>query len=226
MATQRKKAEAAPKVEQEFDDKIVYEFGGPAGVLGIMLFAPCMMYFFYACLENNNGRMLYPNSFEDIGPFFGRLAGYISHAAPSVYGFKVYVIFCLFEAVLAWYMPGPIVKGLPIPSENNRQLEYRCNGVSSFYATAVVAFVLHNTGVFPLTDIIDNWGTIMTAAIICANLITVVMYLIGVVSQKGYRMSGNAIYDLFMGAFLNPRIGRYVPSRCVSCNSCKYVRIS
>ena len=41
-------------------------------------------------------------------------------------------------------------------------------------------------------------GTIMTASIICANLITVVMWLLSVVTKKGIRMSGNHVYDLFM----------------------------
>ena len=208
-----KKAEEKPstaeEIDKKLDEEIVYEFGGPVGVLGIMLFAPCMMLYFWACLEYNHGRMMTPSSVDDIGPFFSRLYGYISDkAAPSYYGFKVYIIFCTFQAVLAWFMPGPIVKGLPIPSENNKQLEYRCNGVSSFYATVVVAFTLNHYGIFPLTDIMNNWGTLMTAAIICANLITLITYLTGIISGKAFRMSGNPIYDLFMGPFLNPRIGR------------------
>ena len=186
------------------------EFGGPFGVLAIMIFAPCMMYYFWACMELNHGRMLVPPSWEDAPAYFEAVVQFIvNNAGPTAYGFKVYIVFCLFEFALAWFMPGPIVKGLPIPSENGRQLEYRCNGVTSFYATLVVAYVLHQRGIFPLTQIIEHWGEIMTAAIIAANLITVVTYLVGVISRRAFRMSGNVVYDVFMGAFLNPRIGRY-----------------
>lgn len=205
----QKKADSAADIEKKLDEEVIYEFGGPLGALSIMLIAPCMMYYFYSCLQLNHGRMLTPHSWEDAPAFFRGLLAYIgTHAAPTTFGFTVYLLFCLFQFVLAWYMPGPIVKGLPIPSENGRQLEYRCNGVTSFYATLVVAFALHHYGIFPLTLIIERWGEIMTAAIVTANIITVLTYLVGVVSRRAFRMSGNVMYDIFMGAFLNPRIGR------------------
>lgn len=55
---------------------------------------------------------------------------------------------------------GPIVKGLPIPSMNNQKLDYRCNGLSSWYLTLAVSVALHVTGIFPLSSIIDHFGEV------------------------------------------------------------------
>lgn len=50
-------------------------------------------------------------------------------------------------------LPGPNVKGLPIPHEGGRQLNYKCNGVVSVYLTYVVAFALHYTNTWRLTEV-------------------------------------------------------------------------
>ena len=78
----------------------------------------------------------------------------------------IYLGYVVYSAVLAAFWPGPVVMGLPIPSENNRQLPYVCNGVSSFYTTLLTAFALHYTGIFKMQSIVDNFGGIMTVAIL------------------------------------------------------------
>eukprot|EP00638_Chattonella_subsalsa_P009821 CAMPEP_0117771182 /NCGR_PEP_ID=MMETSP0947-20121206/24301_1 /TAXON_ID=44440 /ORGANISM="Chattonella subsalsa, Strain CCMP2191" /LENGTH=318 /DNA_ID=CAMNT_0005596471 /DNA_START=244 /DNA_END=1197 /DNA_ORIENTATION=- len=104
-------------------------------------------------------------------------------------------------------MPGPVIQGLPVPSLNNKKLDYLCNGVSSWYLTLIVAFVLHYWNWFPLTDLIDNFGSIMTWSIITGNVVTVGTYVSAFITGTTHRMSGSIMYDLFMGASLNPRIG-------------------
>ncbi|KAL5513288.1 ERG4_2 [Sanghuangporus vaninii] len=63
------------------------------------------------------------------------------------------------------------------------------------------------SGIFPLTSIIENYGHIMTVAIIYGFAVSFGMYFITVVRGKQIRMSGNFFYDVFMGAALNPRFG-------------------
>jgi hypothetical protein len=48
----------------------------------------------------------------------------------------------------------------------------------------------------------------MTVAIISGFAVTFTVYIVTIIQGKQYRMSGNLMYDLFMGAALNPRLGR------------------
>lgn len=57
-------------------------------------------------------------------PFWNRVYGhFLEKGLPNQYTFTVYLGFCLFEAILAMVLPGPIVKGLPIPHENHRRMQ-------------------------------------------------------------------------------------------------------
>eukprot|EP01098_Paradermamoeba_levis_P006741 TRINITY_DN2804_c0_g1_i1.p1 TRINITY_DN2804_c0_g1~~TRINITY_DN2804_c0_g1_i1.p1 ORF type:complete len:464 (-),score=155.85 TRINITY_DN2804_c0_g1_i1:502-1866(-) len=207
MSKNQKQGNGTGKGEKA-DSEIVYEFGGTTGTTSIMIGAPTIMFYFWICLQFYDGALVRPTSFEDIVPFFQRMWGHlVSGIQPLDYGFKIYLTFTVFEAILAVVMPGPIVKGLPIPSENGKQLSYVCNGVSSFYLTIVTAAALHLSGIFRLTEIVDNFGAVMTASIVVGNVVTWLTYLITVFLGKTHRMSGNFLYDLFMGASLNPRIG-------------------
>ena len=47
-----------------------YEFGGPCGVLSMMIGFPILMYYFWMCMKFNDGHFLYPKSVEEIKPFF------------------------------------------------------------------------------------------------------------------------------------------------------------
>ncbi|KAL2912476.1 C-24(28) sterol reductase [Polyrhizophydium stewartii] len=199
----------ADHTEVRIDKEVVYEFGGPVGVTFMMVFFPLLMFYMWACLEFYEGALVVPASLSDIGPFFGRLAAHVAErAAPTAWAWAVYWAFVVFEALLAVTMPGPVVKGLPVPALNNRQLEYLCNGVSSFYVTLVTSAVLHFTGLFHLSLIIDNLGPLMTVSILSGILTTFATYFGAVVTGTTHRMSGYFAYDLFMGAPLNPRIGR------------------
>ncbi|CAG8661287.1 4534_t:CDS:1, partial [Racocetra fulgida] len=98
--------------------------------------------------------------------------------------------------------------GAPVSSLKGKKLDYLCNGVASWYATIVTSFVLHYYGWFRLTEIIDNFGPLMSAAVITGFVVTLVIYVTTIMQGKEYRMSGYLMYDLFMGAALNPRLGR------------------
>ena len=104
-------------------------------------------------------------------------------------------------------MPGYMQEGLPVPSLGYKTLMYNCNALTSLYATLVTAGALHYTGIFRLTEIIDNFGHLMTVAMIWGFAVSFGMYYIAIWTNTQFRMSGNFIYDVFMGASLNPRIG-------------------
>jgi len=84
---------------------------------------------------------------------------------------------------------------------------YKCHALSSLYATMITAAGLHYYHIFRLTEIIDNYGHIMTVAMIYGFTISFGVYFITVATGNQMRMSGNFAYDVFMGACLNPRVG-------------------
>lgn len=106
-------------------------------------------------------------------------------------------------------MPGVDQEGLPVPSLKYRALLYHCNALSSFYSSLLLAAGLHLTGLFRLPSLIEHFGPIMTVAIIVSFAVTLLIYVLAVGFNYGgepLRMSGNLVYDIFMGASLNPRL--------------------
>jgi len=84
---------------------------------------------------------------------------------------------------------------------------YNCNALLCLWTTIFTAAGLHLSGVFRLTEIIDNFGHIMSVAMIYGFAVSFGMYFHAVATGTQMRMSGSFIYDVFMGASLNPRIG-------------------
>lgn len=119
----------------------------------------------------------------------------------------MYTGLIIFQLLIAFVMPGYKQQGLPVPSLNYKTLTYNCNAVACFYFTVVTAAALHWTNTFRLTEIIDNFGPLMTVAMIWGVAVSFGVYFLTVATGNQIRMSGNFIYDVFMGAILNPRIG-------------------
>lgn len=198
-------------IDHRLDNEIVYEFGGPIGVVAMMIGFPMIMYYFWICLTYHHGKLIGPDSFtlDGFKEFFEVCWTHVKvDAFPTLYATKIYIGFCLVQVLFSYIMPGPWVKGMPVPSLNYAVLDYHCNAVASLYATLILSGVLHYYGILPLTAIIENLGPIMTVAIITGFAITIATYFITIALNKQHRMSGNFFYDLFMGAPLNPRIGK------------------
>ncbi|KAK7687899.1 hypothetical protein QCA50_009118 [Cerrena zonata] len=196
------------KIDQKLDQHLEYEFGGPFGVVAIMTGFPILMYYLWICLVYYDGQLVLPKSADDIQPFLGRMWEHVCEgASPNLYAWKVYTGLIVYQLFLAWVVPGYMQEGLPVPSLGYKTLMYKCNAIGCIYITWITAFLLHYTGVFRLTSIIDNFGHLMSVAMIWGFGVTLSMYIITVAFGKPIRMSGNLIYDIFMGACLNPRIG-------------------
>jgi delta24(24(1))-sterol reductase len=215
------------KRDVQVDNEVKYEFGGPVGVCAMMIGFPCLMYYFWICLEYHQGQLIYPPAqIEQWKPWFvNEIWNMIKQGAyPTRWATQVYMGYVLFSFVLAHVMPGPVIEGLPVPSLNGQkvswchkiikqylnnleQIKYLCNGLSSWYLTLVLSITLHVTGIFRLTSIVDHFGEIMTVAIVWGFVLSTIVYISGIALGKTHRMSGNLFYDYFMGSFLNPRIG-------------------
>ena len=193
------------------DDKDVRiqhrEFGGPIGNFFFIIISHCVLYYFWISQEYYKGAVLAPESIGDIPAFLNRMVNHVKDGAmPNVFAAKVYLGFLLVQTMFALVLPGVTVKGLPIPSEKGKVLTYLCNGVSAWWITLALAFGLNYTGYFRLSQVADNFGPIMTCAIITGDIFAVFLYIYGIVSGRAIRMDGNIVYDFFMGSVLNPRL--------------------
>jgi delta24(24(1))-sterol reductase len=174
----------------------------------MMTLFPVLMYYLWICLWFYDGSLVIPKSADDAWPFLQRMGAHVYHDAyPSRRAFAGYGGLMLFQFALAYVMPGYEQEGLPVPSLNYKTLTYKCNALSSFYATLVTCAALHLSGVYRLTQIIEHFGEYMTVSMIAGFAVSFATYFHAVLTNSAHRMSGNFAYDLFMGAALNPRIG-------------------
>jgi delta24(24(1))-sterol reductase len=115
------------------------EFGGPFGVTILMLVFPCLMYYLTHCLLDHQGALLLPWSWTADGSvIWSGLVPVAFSVWDSVRysheGLLYYSIFCVFQALLAALLPGPIIDGFPIPSLNFMKLQCTC-GISFAFAS-------------------------------------------------------------------------------------------
>ena len=177
------------------------EFGGPIGQLGIVLFSHFLVYYLWISLTFFSGKLFFPQSLPE-------LASYLSYAKPTLLAAYIFLGFVIVQGFFAYVLPGIKVQGLPVAANGNRPLTYNCNGISCWYATLLLAVVLHFTGIFKLNLFADNFGSILSVAVIFANLLTIYLYVLRRIKNNIDSPTGNIICDLFMGAALNPRLGK------------------
>lgn len=198
-------------MDKKLDEHQTYEFGGPLGVTAMMLGFPVLMYYFWICLWYYDGALVHPTSLADVGPFLHRMwAHCVDGAYPTAFAWGTYLGLTAIELFFAWVMPGVEQHGLPVPSLGYKTLLYKCNALWSWYATLILAGVLHYTGIYRLPWIIENFGGIMTVAIVTSYTISATIDILARTVHYGgapLRMSGVAVYDHFMGVSLNPRLG-------------------
>lgn len=187
-----------------------YEFGGPWSTLGLMIFFPCMMYYLFICLWCYDGKLSRPTSLDsnEVMRWANEFCTLTKlHTRPTWSATFLYTGLMIHQLLLAWFMPGVWQDGLPIPSLNGGKLKYYCNALTSWYTTLATIFVFHYVGIVPLPDVFDQLGHLMTIATFYGFAVSVFYYVLPIVRGEAVRMSGNPIYDFFMGASLNPRVG-------------------
>jgi delta24(24(1))-sterol reductase len=193
-----------------------YEFGGTVGNIAVMIFSHVVPYYLWICVELYGGSMVYPGhpavaaqtaKFGGSSSLWTQVSTYMAaHAAPTAFTLAVFSGFLFFEWFLAAIMPGVKTTGLPVPSENNFKYTYKCNALLGWYTLLASIAGLHFSGILPLQIWRDNYGSFITAAILWADALSVIIFAYGVLSGWATRMSGNLVHDFFMGSLLNPRL--------------------
>ena len=192
-----------PKV----DDSGQFEFGGSLGVSVMMITFPLLMYYMWIGQTYYDGHFPMPQSGESLQDFLKHLGNIVYGGAfPKARAWAIYWTFLTFEAVCYLYLPGIYVKGKPLPHEGGKKLDYYCSGQWSWYVTIIVAMALHWSGIFKLYTLIDEFGPLMSVAIISGFSVSIIAYVSAIARGAQHRMTGYPIYDFFMGAELNPRL--------------------
>ncbi|ODV84244.1 hypothetical protein CANARDRAFT_201583 [[Candida] arabinofermentans NRRL YB-2248] len=187
-----------------------YEFGGPAGAIGMMLGFPALMYYMWISAQFYSGKAAWPADGQSWSDFLTvTMYGYLKdYAVPSPTSINVFALFIITQAFLYVSLPGIWTKGQPLTHLDNKQLPYYCNAYATFYFNIVLASVLHYFGIFKIYYILEHFAEIMTCAIVTGFSFSIGLYVYTLTISKDYhRLTGNHLYDMFMGAPLNPRIG-------------------
>ncbi|KAF3391444.1 hypothetical protein F1880_007384 [Penicillium rolfsii] len=202
--------ESASKITNKFTDGAPdeVEFGGSVGAALLMTGFPLLMWYMWIGATYYDGMLPFPDPGQSWSDFICHLCQLVYEGAyPSAKAWAIYWTFFILEAVMYCCMPGVWNLGRPLRHEGGKRLQYYCSAYCSFYATLVITIVLHFTRVFPLYTLIDEFGPIMSVAILSGFLNSFIIYIRAIVCGRTHRLSGSAIYDFFMGAELNPRIG-------------------
>jgi len=200
-------AETSEPENHAVDNSGEREFGGAVGVSAMMIGFPLLMYYMWIGATFYDGHIPTREPGQSWIAFFNHLFDLCyEHAFPHVKAWTIYWTFLIFEGACYLYMPGVYGKGKRLPSLGGKQLEYYCSAVWSWYTTIILAIVLHVSGLFHLYTLIDEFGSIMSVAIISGFLVSIIAYFSALSRGAEHRMTGSPIYDFFMGAELNPRL--------------------
>ena len=192
-----------------FDDEPP-QFGGGFGAALIMIFSHFLLYYLYISLQLHGGALFVPVE-------FGRYATLLwEQAVPTAETCWVYACFIAFQTALGFLLPGLTIQGLPVKSLAGKQLTYNCNGYGAWIVTELVVAALHLSGAFRVQWVAEHYGALMTTMVIFGDLVALGVYALGFVGRvpgEGHpgafrkeRMTGDHVYDFFMGASLNPRL--------------------
>ncbi|KAF8854750.1 Delta(24(24(1)))-sterol reductase like protein [Acephala macrosclerotiorum] len=193
------------------DPKIDYsshfDFGGSWGVSAMIIGFPTLMYYMWIGATFYDGKFPTPAAGESFLDFMKHCGNLVyEYAFPGLFAWEIYWGYLILEGAFYCLLPGVYGYGKPLAHEGGKQLKYYCSGVWSFYTTIILMAGLHWTGIFPLYNIIDQFGPILSVAIISGFGVSIVAYISALLRGAQHRMTGYPIYDFFMGAELNPRL--------------------
>ena len=196
-----------PAKDFKIDHSGKFEFGGSLGTLALMTGFPLLMYYLWIGATYYDGKVPLPRDGQSWA-FFGNhmLQLVYTNAFPHFKAWRIYWIFYIFEVLCYLYMPGFTCYGKPLPHEGGKKLTYYCSAFSSFYFTIFVMAVLHGTGIFHIGVLLDEFGSLMSVAIISGFLVSFYAYFSAFARGAQHQVTGYPIYDFFMGVELNTRL--------------------
>jgi len=207
-------------------------FGGWVGAVILILWSHYILYYFWYCIEKegNNGMLILPISYDSfVKEIASFKVAFLKRCIPDIRTCFAYLSFFVCQIILAAIVPGITVHGLPIGvPPKQKTLKYLCNGYLCYYICIWGFFLMHFlssdeipyvcdkdcmkffsvfNGFYKGTHLAENLGKYLTLAIIVSDVTSIFWYLYGLSIVEKEEITGNVIYDFFMGTILNPRIG-------------------
>lgn len=178
------------------------------GVLMILIFCPLMPLYFYISCTHFDCSIYEPVQKILIDKTMNPndLVALIPSLTPKAV--QMGLGWLVFQILLALYFPGPKGYGQLTPA--GHVLEYRVNGLNTWFVSHALFIGGSYMGWWSLSVIFDNWGPLLILANIYGYSLAVFSYIKAHLfpSHPGDRkFSGNFFYDFFMGIEFNPRIG-------------------
>ena len=163
----------------------------------LLLVLPPLVYYLWMCLAYNHGQLMLPSV-----DLLGRVP------MPTATAFAIVIGWVLFQALLQIYAPGKWVEGTPL--RHGSRLKYKMNGWFAWWFTWAALALGAWLKLFSPTVLADQFGPLLTAANIVTYLFALYLYWHGkALATAQERVTGNAIYDFWLGTALNPRIGNF-----------------
>lgn len=122
---------------------------------------------------------------------------------PSTYVFKAYFIYFVFQYALARFLPGTIVKGLPL--EDGTVLEYNCNGLQAYLITLSLFLAGGHVGWWKYSIVYDHLLEFVAVTSIFHWCYWSIVFIKGRMLKKREYNDG-LIREVWLGAERNPRI--------------------
>jgi protein-S-isoprenylcysteine O-methyltransferase Ste14 len=168
-------------------------------VMTVILLAtlPPLVYYMWICLEYYEGKLVWPSM---------QMVKYVPAPTPQSTG--ILAGWLIFQGLLQIYAPGKWMNGTELA--DGSRLQYKINGWFTWWFTWLVLFTAVVFGAIRPTVLADQFGPLLTTANLFTYAFCIYLFWHGTRFGTGYeRVTGNAIYDFWLGTALNPRVGRF-----------------
>lgn len=163
----------------------------------LLVFLPPLVYYMWICLDRFQGRLVIPT-----------VAWFSYFPWPTLTSVGIVAGWFLFQGLLQIYAPGKWVEGTPL--QDGTRLRYKLNGWFSWWTTWAVIAAGVATGLIPATILADQFGPLLTTVNILTYALAFFLYVHGRRHGTPHeRVTGNPIYDFWLGTALNPRVRNF-----------------
>ncbi len=183
----------------------------------ILTLTPLMVFYFYICaffydcaltapiMELVSGNLTLSSVWEKIPSFS-------THALAVFACWYLLQLFLAlipdyFHRIIKWYKGGKLL-GAVTPAGN--QLPYNINGLQAWSVSLTLFLLGWIFNIFSPTIIFDNWGGLLIIANIVGFSLAIFTYIKAFIFPSYINdrlITGNPLYDFYMGVELNPRLG-------------------
>jgi delta14-sterol reductase/lamin-B receptor len=174
------------------------QFGGPWGALSLTIVMPTITFYLWSAVAQHGGSLWLPRSTAELLAMI---------PTPTWEAAAMFGGWLALQALLYVVMPGRVVHGRP--TAHGERAEYRLNGLLAFGVSAALLVAGIAAGVVSPAFVLAQLGPLLTLAVVSAIVTAALVYAAGRRRAHLERSTGTPVYDFYMGAILNPRIGRH-----------------